>query len=454
MEELRHDLPAGTCEWIEQIGGGRITRLDRHVARREAWVVDVERPDGSVLEGFLRIQREDGGVDPRRLERETRIIQALGRTDVPVTPVHGWNPELRATLFARDPGRSDIDKLEDPSRRRAIMEDFMRVVARLHALDPDVLGLDDVMSPRPRNAREAALGEVDVIVGQWRHFLADYRDPLLSYSLEWLRRFAPEKVARVSLIQGDTGPVNFMFQGDRVSAVVDWELGHWGDPMEDLGNIVVREFWNPSGGLEGLFRLYERESGIPYSRFAAQYYAVHQNVRGMIPIHWVCLNAHPRESLAWYLCYRYAGDRSTCEMLAQAMEIPIERPEMPEDAGVRDVLAEAALFAQANEVTPAVGDPFARSRARDVATLVACMDRKRRYGRAIDAIELDEIGGLVGRRPTDAEDAVRVLDEAIRSGRLADERVIPYLTRRAYREEWLYAPSVELYPARSWSVLD
>lgn len=454
MEELRHDLPAGTCEWIEQIGGGRITRLDRHVARREAWVVDVERPDGSVLEGFLRIQREDGGVDPRRLERETRIIQALGRTDVPVTPVHGWNPELRATLFARDPGRSDIDKLEDPSRQRAIMEDFMRVVARLHALDPDALGLDDVMSPRPRNAREAALGEVDVIVGQWRHFLADYRDPLLSYSLEWLRRFAPEKVARVSLIQGDTGPVNFMFQGDRVSAVVDWELGHWGDPMEDLGNIVVREFWNPSGGLEGLFRLYERESGIPYSRFAAQYYAVHQNVRGMIPIHWVCLNAHPRESLAWYLCYRYAGDRSTCEMLAQAMEIPIERPEMPEDAGVRDVLAEAALFAQANEVTPAVGDPFARSRARDVATLVACMDRKRRYGRAIDAIELDEIGGLVGRRPTDAEDAVRVLDEAIRSGRLADERVIPYLTRRAYREEWLYAPSVELYPARSWSVLD
>lgn len=454
MEELRHDLPAGTCEWIEQIGGGRITRLDRHVARREAWVVDVERPDGSVLEGFLRIQREDGGVDPRRLERETRIIQALGRTDVPVTPVHGWNPELRATLFARDPGRSDIDKLEDPSRQRAIMEDFMRVVARLHALDPDALGLDDVMSPRPRNAREAALGEVDVIVGQWRHFLADYRDPLLSYSLEWLRRFAPEKVARVSLIQGDTGPVNFMFQGDRVSAVVDWELGHWGDPMEDLGNIVVREFWNPSGGLEGLFRLYERESGIPYSRFAAQYYAVHQNVRGMIPIHWVCLNAHPRESLAWYLCYRYAGDRSTCEMLAQAMEIPIERPEMPEDAGVRDVLAEAALFAQANEVTPAVGDPFARSRARDVATLVACMDRKRRYGRAIDAIELDEIGGLVGRRPTDAEDAVRVLDEAIRSGRLADERVIPYLTRRAYREEWLYAPSVELYPARSWSELD
>lgn len=454
MTRLAHDLPDGTCEWIESVGGGTITRLTRHVARREAWVVDVTRADGSVLEGFLRLQREDGGVDPRRLERETRIVQALARTDVPATPVHGWNPELRATLFGRDPGRSDIDKLTDARQQRAIMEDFMRVVARMHALDPDALGLDDVLSPRPRNARETALGEVDVIVGQWKHFLADYHDPLTSYGLDWLERFAPEKVARVSLIQGDTGPVNFMFQGDRVSSVVDWELGHWGDPMEDLGNIVVREFWNPSGGLTGLFDLYARESGIPYTRFAAQYYAVHQNVRGMIPIHAVCKHAHPRESLAWYLCYRYVGDRSTCEMLAQAMEIPIERPSMPQDTGESDVLAEAALYAQTHDVAPALESPFARSRAKDVATLVACMDRRRRYGAAIARIEQDEIGALLGKRPVDAEEGTRLLDAAIRERRIADERIVPYLTRRAYREEWLHAPSVALYPERNWSALD
>ena len=67
----------------------------------------------------------------------------------------------------------------------------------------------------------------------------------------------PKTIARVSLVQGDTGPVNFMFDGDRVSAVIDFEWGHYGDPMEDLGNICVREFWNPSGGLTGLFKLYE-----------------------------------------------------------------------------------------------------------------------------------------------------------------------------------------------------
>ena len=58
---LKHDLPEGTVEWIAEIGGGEITRLHRHVARREAWVVDVTRPDGSVLEGFLRLERVPAG---------------------------------------------------------------------------------------------------------------------------------------------------------------------------------------------------------------------------------------------------------------------------------------------------------------------------------------------------------------------------------------------------------
>lgn len=458
MAELEHDLPEGMLEWVAETGGGEVTHLHRHVARREAWVVDVTRPDGSVLEGFLRLQRESDTVDPRRLERETRITQALAGTGVPVTTVHGWNPELRCTLFSRDPGRADIDKLDDPARQRAIMEDFIRVVAKLHQLDIDALGLDDVMPDRPQTAEAAALDEVDNIAGQWQSFLDGYVDPLTTYGLDWLRRFAPKEVARVSLVQGDTGPVNFMFQGDRVSAVIDWELGHWGDPMEDLGNIVVREMFNPCGGLEGLFRLYEQESGIPYSRFAAQYYAVHQNVRGMIPIHAVCAHAHPRESLAWYLCYRYLSDRTTCEMLCAAMDFEVERPELPEegsdaDAGP-DVLARAALYAQSHDVEPAITSDFAAQRARDVAILIECMDRCRRYGAALEAIECEEMAPLVGRRPDSAAAGHAALVDAIREGRFEDEPLVRYLTRKAYRDEWLYAPAVALYPDRHWAELD
>ena len=216
MTELEHDLPEGLAEWIAQVGQGEITHIQRHVARREAWVVDITRKDGSVLNGFLRLQRKDSDedVDPRRLERETRIIQALADTDVPVPEVYGWNADLQATLFERDLGRSDIDKLDDPAQQRAIMEDFIRVVAKMHTLDLEALGLDDIMAYKPITASEAALNELDLMLSQWQGFLADYRDPLLTYSVDWLRRFVPEKVARISLVQGDTGPVNFMFKGN------------------------------------------------------------------------------------------------------------------------------------------------------------------------------------------------------------------------------------------------
>jgi aminoglycoside phosphotransferase (APT) family kinase protein len=455
MTELQHDLPEGMIDWIEATGGGRITRLERHVARREAWIVDVTRPDGDVLEGFLRLEREaPQGVTATSLTKETKIIEALGRTSVPVPRVHGRNDQLRATLFERVRGRADIDKLTDPTEQRAVMEDFIRVMARMHTLDLDELGLAEHMPYLPTTAEEAALGEVDLALAQWEGFLAGYTEPLITFGVDWLRRNVPTDLARVSLVQGDTGPVNFMFDGDRVSAVIDLEWGHFGDPLEDLGNFCVREFWNPSGGLSGLFELYEKESGIPYTRAAAQYYRVHQNVRGMIPIHAVTVMAHPRESVAWFLAYRYIGDRATCEAIAEAEGVRVERPDMPTDAGERDILAEAAQYAVDNDVLPHLSDLFAASRANDVKVLVQVIDRRRRYGAALAAIECDELEALLGARPSSLAEGLRSLDAAIGQRRLDDRAVITYLTRRAYRDEWLHAPAVALYPERRWSALD
>lgn len=453
--EFTHDLPDGMVEWVAEVGGGEITRLQRHVARREAWVVDVTRPDGSVLEGFLRLERTPAG--PRSstsLVRETRIIQALAATDIPVPDVYGVNDELHCTLFERVRGRSDIDKLDDPRQQRAVMEDFIRVIARMHTLDLDELGLADVMPYIPTTPQEAALNDVDLALEQWAGFLEHYSDPLLSFGVRWLRRNAPTTMARLSLVQGDTGPVNFMFDGDEVSAIIDLEWGHFGDPLEDLGNICAREFWNPSGGLTGLFHLYERESGIPYTKFAAQYYRVQQNVRGMIPIHAVSVNAHPRESLAWFLCYRYLGDRATCESLAEAAGVVVERPVMPEDEGAKDVLAAAAVWSLEKDVAPHVTDAFAASRVNDASILVRIMDRRRRYGALLDEIECEELTPLLGARPSSRAEGSAELVRRIESDQIDDAAVIAYLTRRAYRDEWLYEPAVSLYPTRTWSDLD
>jgi aminoglycoside phosphotransferase (APT) family kinase protein len=447
-----NDLPEGTVEWLADVGGGRITHLERHVARREAWVVDLERPDGSVRECFLRLERQPLDDDPWSLGKETRIVAALADTAVPVPVVFARSERPSLTLFERVPGRADLPAVE-AKQQRAVMEEFMGIVASLHVLDPERLDLGDL--PQPVTAEDCALGEVHLIVDRWRSFLAHYHDPLITFGLSWLRRHVPQTPTRVSLVQGDTGPVNFLFEGDHVTAVIDWEWGHLGDPMEDLGNICVREFWNPSGGLSGLFSLYQDRSGIEYRRDAVRYYRVQQNVRGMIPIHAVTLNAHPQESLAWYLAYRYVGDRSTCEALAEAMGLEVDGPDLPDEReSDTDILLAAAQWALRHDVAPRLVQPFAQSRLRDAEILLACAERRRRHDSELAALELDDLAGVLGRRPETLETGLEELDAKIGEGMLPDETVVPYLTRRARRDEWLWAPAASLYPDRRWSDLD
>ncbi|HEY2304227.1 MAG TPA: phosphotransferase family protein [Acidimicrobiales bacterium] len=445
------DLPDGMAEWVAQVGGGRITRLERHVARREAWVVDVARSDGSVTEGFLRLERETVPDDPWSLAKETRIVATLDGTPVPVPKVLGRSDELSATLFERVPGRSDLPAV-GVDQQRAVMQDFIGIVSELHRLDPGDLDLSGL--PRPTTSAECALGEVDLILDRWKDFLAGYHDPLITFGVSWLRRNVPPNLSRVSLVQGDTGPVNFLFDGDRVTGVIDWEWGHLGDPMEDLGNICVREFWNPSGGLSGLFKQYEAMSGIPYDADAVRYYRVQQNVRGMIPIHAVTVHAHPREPVAWYLAYRYVGDRATCEALAAAAGVVVDPPALPAENTEADVLVDSARWAVAHDVTPAVSDAFAASRLNDVDILLQCLDRRRRYEAAIVTEEVEDLAGLLGHRPASLQAGLDELDDGIAKGTLEDAGVLRYLTRRALRDEWLWAPAVALYPKRQWAPID
>lgn len=448
---IAHDLPAGVVEWAADVGNGRVTRLERHVARREAWVVDVTRPDGTVLEGFLRIDREPDPGNPWSLQKETGIVQALAGTPVPVPAVYGWNDHLSCVLFERVPGDADLPAA-DERRQRAVMEHFIDVMAALHTLDPDDLDLPPMH--RPAAPLECALAEVDLILDHWTGFLRSYTEPLLTYAVDWLRRSAPPEVQRLALVQGDTGPVNFLFDGDRVSAVIDWEWGHLGDPLEDLGNICVREFWNPSGGLDGLFERYQAASGITVDLDTVRYYRVQQNVRGMVPIHAATARASAREPIAWYLAYRFVGDRATCEAIAEAMGIALDTPDHPADAGTDDILTAAAQAVLEHDVAPAIADPFARSRLADAGVLLACADRVRRYGQQVEAAEQDELERLLGRALTSVDDGLRLLDDAIRGHAYDDATLLRYLARRCYRLEWLYEPATTgLCPNRQWAPL-
>ena len=99
-------------------------------------------------------------------------------------------------------------------------------------------------------------------------------DPALVFSLRWLRDHIPPYDGPPVLVQGDTGPGNFMYLGGRVTAVVDWELAHLGDPMDDIAWLSLRATQEPFTDFPTRLREYEALSGNVIDEDRVRYYQV------------------------------------------------------------------------------------------------------------------------------------------------------------------------------------
>ncbi|MGX1309118.1 aminoglycoside phosphotransferase (APT) family kinase protein [Amorphus suaedae] len=238
-------LGAADTMRLERIGGGQSnpTFFLDHGARR---MVLRKKPAGEILKGAHAI------------EREYRVLQALFPTDVPVPEpilIHE-DPDLIGTpfyLMARVDGRvfSDcaLPGLE-PAERQAIYMAMARTMARMHALDPEAVGLGDFGRPGNYFARQ---------VSRWTRQLdgsSQAKSPEFERLADWLADNMPADDGRASLAHGDYRLGNLLFHETepRVVAILDWELSTIGHPLADLGFCCIPWVTSPDeyGGLLGL----------------------------------------------------------------------------------------------------------------------------------------------------------------------------------------------------------
>ena len=115
----------------------------------------------------------------------------------------------------------------------------------------------------PKLREMTATKEIADLEREYRSF--DWPRPVFELALRWLREHDPGPSNEVTLVHGDFRHGNLIIGPDGVRAVLDWELAHFGDPMEDLGWICVNswrfgEIDKPVGGFgtrEDLFAGYE-----------------------------------------------------------------------------------------------------------------------------------------------------------------------------------------------------
>jgi aminoglycoside phosphotransferase (APT) family kinase protein len=144
------------------------------------------------------------------------------------------------------------------------------IAARIHAVDPATLPELPVMGVREQIQQQRTL--LDAF---------DEPHPAFELGLRWLEEHAPSE-REPALVHGDFRNGNFVIGADGIRAVLDWELAHLGDPLEDLGWLCVKSwrFGNADkvaggfGALDQLLSSYTRAGGAPVDEETVRFWVV------------------------------------------------------------------------------------------------------------------------------------------------------------------------------------
>ena len=203
------------------------------------------------------------------IEREFRVMSALGATDVPVPRMHllcedeaviGRAFYIMECVQGRVLWEQSLPGMTR-AERAAIYDEMNRVIAALHSVDVRAAGLADY--GRPGNYFERQ-------IGRWsKQYLASATEsiPAMDALIAWLPGHVPAGArdeSEVSVVHGDFRLDNLIFHASepRILAVLDWELSTTGHPLADFSYHCMS--WHiPPGAFRGIGGLDLAALGIP-----------------------------------------------------------------------------------------------------------------------------------------------------------------------------------------------
>jgi aminoglycoside phosphotransferase (APT) family kinase protein len=425
--------------WLEETLDGQVEHAVRQPRWRPAWFCDLRQADGTVLPLYWR---GDRGLVPGAspLQREADVIVTLEHEGIPVPHVHGYCPDPAGIAMARVPGDPDFHRA-DPAEQERVAEDFLAALARWHAIDPgrfEALGLT-----RPTTPEEHALGSLRPWERLYRSTARDdHPAPLVEFTIGWLHRSVPSTAGPTVLVHGDNGPGQFLFADGRVTAVLDWEFCHLGDPMEDLALIRGRDVSYPFGDLRARFARYAELSGTPIDRDRLRYYSVLAMTITPVGLYPVLAYRPAGADFAQALAWNAVFSRTLVEALAQATDVALDPVELPDGAPTsRSWIHDALVETMRDDVGPAQSDEFARYRVEVAALLADHLRLAERAGAAFDAATLDDAARLLGSRPETVHAADRAVQALVRQvGPDRHDELVRFFHRRAVRDEALLRP--------------
>ncbi|WP_439122015.1 phosphotransferase [Marivita sp.] len=219
------------------------------------------------------------------VDREFRVQRALAQTTVPVTRMHALCEDesvIGSTFYVMDyvAGRNFVDpRLPNFSAadRRGLFDDMNRVLAAIHSVDLNAMGLSDY-GPQGNYYRRQ--------IDRWtKQYLASETDQLseMDELIDWLQANVPSDDGRVTLVHGDYRIDNLLFAPDRPKcvAVLDWELSTLGHPFSDLAAVIMQWSLPPGDTGRGLAGIDRKALGIPEDQAFIDSYCARMGLPGI-----------------------------------------------------------------------------------------------------------------------------------------------------------------------------
>jgi len=267
----------------------RVSELRRLAggASRELWSLDLEiAQEGRTRRLELVLRRDPPGrVGESDRSHEFALLRAAASAGVPVPRVYWCSTDpaiLGSPFFLMDRVAGEtlprrlLRDAEYATTRSRLTGELGAILSHIHAIDLDRPELAEWVAST--GGASTARAEVERIAEGVRQ-LAVEPHPVLDLAERWLLERAPEPSGR-ALVHGDYRVGNLIFDTEGIRAVLDWELAHVGDPIEDLGWLCVRawRFGNDAlavggvGSREELIEAYQDAGGRPVDPAALRFW--------------------------------------------------------------------------------------------------------------------------------------------------------------------------------------
>jgi len=429
---------AALATWVGEVVG-QVVALRRRPGggSHQAWDV---LADGEAR-WFLRTDGADPGDDNHyTLRREAEIYRAVHRIGLPSPAVIAIHPTMSAVVLERSSGEAAFARL-DVDAQTAVIDDMARWLARLHAADVREFDLPSVLPAA--TMRDAVINELDL----WEARLdgSGVADPALTACFQWLRDHVPDTGdAPPSLVQGDAGPGNFLHDGTAVTAFLDFELGHLGDPMEDLAWVGTRNAQEPVPDYERFLRRYAEAAGVEPDRNRIRYHALFAELR-IACLGTERLGGEPDLDAEFgnRLIYGALHRRLTVEALAAVLGVAMPTVDLPESGDTPDTLLfDAMLHQMHHRVGPQIDDPWASRLLKGMARVTKYLREVDRSGGRHREAELDDLEALLGHRPATPDAGAAELLERVRRRELSARDLLPYAAGQVARRTQLVGPAM------------